>query len=68
MHIRIGTMDAMMTAKRDVWVRPLFCNILYESLLISPQQVIDNSTREVDEVLRFDCHHLSCTLKHLARP
>jgi len=27
MFIRIGTMDAMMTAKGDVWVGPLFCNI-----------------------------------------
>jgi len=33
-----GTMDAMMTAKGDVWD--------------PPQQVIDDCTKEVDEVLR----------------
>ncbi|KAI9458700.1 S-adenosyl-L-methionine-dependent methyltransferase [Russula earlei] len=34
-----GTMDAMMTTKADVWD--------------PPQQVIDDCTKEVDEVLRF---------------
>jgi hypothetical protein len=62
-------MDAMMTTKGDVWVRPQFCNILYGSLLIypqdPPQQVIDDCTKEVDEVLRFGCHHLSGTFRNL---
>jgi EEF1A lysine methyltransferase 4 len=69
MHVRIGTMDAMMTAKGDVWVRFTIRNIMHESLIICqqdpPQQVLDDCTREVDEVLRFGRHHLICKSRHL---
>lgn len=52
---RTGTMDAMMTAKGDVWVRsqvPLAVEFL---LIISqdpPEEVVQNCDREIDEVLR----------------
>jgi EEF1A lysine methyltransferase 4 len=48
---------------------PSSFDIPCESLLICPQdppqQVIDDCTKEVDEVLRFGCHHLFGSLKHL---
>ena len=64
MHIRIGTIDAMMTARGDVWV--LFTVLQHHvrdppSLPTGPSatgHIIDDCTREVDEVLRFDHYHL----------
>jgi len=59
-------MDAMMTAKGDVWVRfPPHCPhpIARRSGAIAssphrpqdpPRQVINDCTKEVDEVLRYD--------------
>ena len=48
---------------------PSFFDTPCESLLICPQdppqQVIDDCTKEVDEVLRFGRHHLFGSLKHL---
>lgn len=52
-----GTMDAMMTAKADVWVctigqrfrRPSLC---HSCLQDPPEEVVENCTREVSEVLR----------------
>ena len=62
-------MDAMMTAKGDVWVGSIVFDTPCESLLIRPQdppqQVIDDCTKEVDEILRFGRHHLFGSLKHL---
>ena len=64
MHIRIGTMDAMMTAKGDVWVR---FTVLQHHVrdppslptgLSATDHIIDDCTREVDEVLPFDHYHL----------
>lgn len=52
-----GTMDAMMTAKADVWVRPRYvphdpqnAHQLHQD---PPEEVIENCTREVNEVLRY---------------
>lgn len=62
-------MDAMMTTKGDVWVGSPLYDILRRSVLICPQdppqQVIDDCTKEVDEVLRFVGPHLSSTLRNL---
>lgn len=54
-----GTMDAMMTAKADVWVDT--SKLIYADCIVRshanfpqdpPEDVIENCTREVNEVLR----------------
>jgi len=50
-----GTMDAMMTAKGDVWVcheQSYLINPYMSATQDPPQQVIDDCTKEVDEALR----------------
>ncbi|KAJ3745386.1 S-adenosyl-L-methionine-dependent methyltransferase [Lentinula detonsa] len=54
-----GTMDAMMTVKGDIWVCEMIfvtCSHLMHSALQNtqnpPQQVVDDCTKEVNEVIR----------------
>jgi len=65
-------MDAMMTAKGDVWVSchyPAHIAGKFGTTASSPpvpqdppQQVIDDCTKEVDEVVRYVTHPLSLCL------
>ncbi|KAK0489089.1 S-adenosyl-L-methionine-dependent methyltransferase [Armillaria novae-zelandiae] len=55
-----GTMDAMMTAKGDVWVRSteaarwfkIVRSVINEKIQDPPEQIVSDCTREVDEVIR----------------
>ncbi|KAF5362404.1 hypothetical protein D9756_002233 [Leucocoprinus leucothites] len=60
-------MDAMMTAKGDVWVRPYNLPLLYNTitnLQDPPEQVIRDCNKEVDETIR-QVSSPSMLLRHL---
>ena len=60
MHIRKGTMDAMMTAKRDVWVGTSCSKTsCAKAFLCAHRTLSSDFTREVDGVLRLGRHPIS---------